>query len=146
MKKYERSEGFTLVEVLVVLVIITLLAGIVGVNVLHQPAQARARAAQVQMRNLQTALKIYHTEQGRFPTQAQGLDALVKKPSRPPVPVAYPDDGYLESRHVPVDPWGQPYIYLIPGREGEAYELICYGADGAPGGEDSNADISTADF
>ena len=83
-------------------------------------------------------------DNGRFPTQAQGLTALVGKPTVPPIPQVFRPEGYLESRNLPLDPWGNPYVYLIPGTDGSAYEIVTYGSDGEPGGEEEAADISSA--
>ena len=141
----QSKAGFTLMEILVVLIIITILATIVGVNVVRKPGEARLAAARVQIKSLQTALQMYRTEQGRLPTQEQGLDALCNKPTASPVPDQYPDEGYLESRKVPMDPWNREYLYLVPGRHGEAYEIISYGADGEPGGTGEDADLSSSD-
>ncbi|HBA85849.1 MAG TPA: type II secretion system protein GspG [Verrucomicrobia bacterium] len=138
------AEGFTLIEILVVVMIIAILAGIVSINVLSKPAEARVSAARMQIKQLQTALQMYRTEQGRLPTQLQGLEALVKLPSTDPMPARYPEEGYLESRTLPKDPWGSEYIYLIPGRNGEVFEIVSYGSDSEPGGEGDAADLSSA--
>ncbi|HMP74676.1 MAG TPA: type II secretion system major pseudopilin GspG [Kiritimatiellia bacterium] len=138
------KQGFTLVELLVVIAIITILAGVVTVSLVRKPAEARVAAAKLQIKQLQTALNVYRTEQGRFPTQEQGLEALVRVPDREPVPRNYPRDGYLEGSRVPLDPWGQPFVYLAPGRGGESYEILSYGSDGEPGGEEDAADISSS--
>ena len=140
------QSGFTLMEVLVVLIIITILATVVGVNVLHKPGEARMAAARVQIKSLQTALAMYKTEQGQFPTQEQGLDALCLPPTALPVPEHYPEGGYLETRKVPLDPWGHEYVYLVPGRHGEPYEIVTYGSDGEPEGKGEAADISSSDL
>jgi general secretion pathway protein G len=132
-------------EVLVVLIIITILATIVGVNVIRKPAEARMAAAQVQIKAFQTALQMYKAEQGRYPTQEQGLEALCVKPAVSPIPAQYPEEGDLESRHVPLDPWKRAYLYLAPGRNDEPYEIISYGADGELGGAGEDADISSSD-
>ncbi|HPF99697.1 MAG TPA: type II secretion system major pseudopilin GspG [Kiritimatiellia bacterium] len=136
--------GFTLIEILVVVMIITLLASIVAVNVLRKPGEARISTAKMQIRQLQTAIQLYRSEQGLQPSQEQGLEALVAKPTTEPIPQRYPQEGYLESRRVPKDPWGNEYIYVVPGRSGEAFEIISYGSDGEPEGEGEAADISSA--
>ena len=136
--------GFTLIEILVVVMIITLLASIVAVNVLRKPGEARISTAKMQIRQLQTAIQLYRSEQGLQPSQEQGLEALVAKPTTEPIPQRYPQEGYLESRRVPKDPWGNEYIYVVPGRSGEEFEIISYGSDGEPEGEGEAADISSA--
>ena len=138
------SKGFTLMEILVVLIIIAILVSFVGVNVMRKPGEARVAAAKMQIKTLQTALNLYRAEQHRYPTQGQGLDALVKKPTIGPIPHNYPSEGYLDARNVPFDPWGYEYIYLTPGRDGEPCELISYGADGEPGGINEDADLSSS--
>lgn len=137
--------AFTLIELLVVIAIITILAGVVTVNIVRKPGEARVAAARLQIKQLQTALQMYRTEQGRYPTQEQSLQALVQKPDREPVPRSYPAEGYLESSRVPLDPWGNEFIYLAPGRKGELYEILSYGSDREPGGEDDAADLSSSD-
>lgn len=138
--------GFTLLEILVVIMIIAILAGIVGLNVARRPGEAKVTAARVQLKQLKHAVELYRLDQGRVPTTEQGLEALVSRPTREPIPANYPQEGYLESRTVPVDPWGNPYIYLSPGRRGETFEIITYGSDGEPGGADDAADLSTSDL
>lgn len=138
--------GFTLIEILVVILIITILASIVSVNVLRKPGEARVSAAKLQLKQLQTAVQLYRTEQGRTPTQEQGLEALVVKPVTDPVPPQYPADGYLESRTLPKDPWNHDYIFLVPGRRGETFEIISYGSDGEPGGDGEAADLSSSEL
>jgi general secretion pathway protein G len=140
-----RQAGFTLIEILVVIMIITILASIVSVNVLRKPGEARVSAARMQIRQMQTAVQLYKTEQGRLPTQEQGLEALVARPTIDPAPPRYPEEGYLESRNLPKDPWKNDYVYLAPGRQGEPFEIISYGGDGEPGGEGEAADLSSSD-
>jgi len=141
-----RAAGFTLIEVLVVLVILMSLAGIVSVNVVRHQSEARVKTARIQLRQLQQAVRQYQIEQNALPTTEQGLDALVRRPARPPVPANYPDEGYLDSRRLPIDPWGRPYLYVQPGRDGLAFEILTYGRDGEPGGDGDAADLSTADL
>ena len=140
------NDGFTLLEILVVVMIITILASIVTVNVLRRPGEARVSATKMQLKQLKTAVALYRTEQGAVPTQRQGLEALVLQPVIDPIPRNYPQDGYLDSRKLPADPWKNPYIYLTPGRQGETFEIISYGSDGEPGGEDEAIDLSSSDL
>ena len=140
----KRNAGFTLIELLVVVAIITILATVVGVNVAKRPGQARAAAAHSQVANFRTAIQLYKMDSALIPSQGQGLAALCQKPTRQPVPTRYPADGYLESRNLPADPWGNEYVYMVPGPDGAAYEIVSYGADGEPGGEGEAADISSA--
>ncbi len=142
----EDRSGFTLIEILIVIIIISILAGVVSVNVLRKPGEARVSAARLQIKQLQTAVQLYKTEQGRVPTQEQGLEALVGKPVTEPLPRQYPAEGYLESRKLPKDPWNNEYIYLVPGRAGELFEIISYGSDGEPGGEGEAADLSSSEL
>jgi general secretion pathway protein G len=141
----KRKQGFTLVEVLVVLVILMGLAGIVTVNVVRHQSEARVKTARIQIRQLQQAVQLYQSEQGRIPTQEQGLEALVRAPETPPIPARYPADGYLESRKVPKDSWGGEYLYLAPARDGQAFEILSAGSDGELGGTGDAADLSSTD-
>jgi len=138
-------QGFTLIEILVVVIIITILASVVSVNVFRKPGEARIAAARLQIKQLQTALQVYRSENGFYPTQAQGLRALVEPPALEPQPRSFPEGGYLDSPSVPNDPWGSPFIYLSPGRKSEPFEIISYGADGEPGGEGEALDVSSSD-
>lgn len=144
MSATQRQAGFTLIEVLVVIIIITLLSSIVAVNLFDKPGEARQSTARLQIKNLQTAVQLYRTKHGTVPTLEQGLAALVSAPTRPPVPENYPAGGYLDSRQVPRDPWGHEYIYLAPGRSGEVFEIISYGSDGEPGGSGEAQDLTSS--
>ena len=135
--------GFTLIEILVVLLIITVLAGVVSVSVIHKPAEARVAAARMQIKQLKTAVNLFYAEQHRYPSQEEGLRALVQKPEGIRAE-DFPRGGYLDTLDVPRDPWGRDYIYLAPGRHGEPFEIISYGSDGEPGGEGDAADISSS--
>jgi len=141
-----RPHGFTLIEVLVVLAIISILAGIVTLNVVNRPSEAKITAARTQLRALKAAVNMYRTDHGQPPTLQQGLAALIDRPTLPPVPANYPRDGYLDTRQLPVDPWKNEFIYLVPGRRGEMFEIISYGRDGQPGGEEDDADLSSSDL
>jgi general secretion pathway protein G len=135
--------GFTLVEMLVVLVIIMSLAGVVTVNVIRYQARARVDSTKLQLKQLHQAVRLYQSEQGRIPTMEQGLEALVSRPTRPPVPERYPPGGYLDTRQMPRDGWGNEFIYLVPGSDGAEFEIVSYGSDGEPGGTGDDADLSS---
>ena len=130
--------GFTLIELMVVLVIIGVLAALIVPNVLERADDARATAARTDVNNLMQALKLYRLDNQRYPSGEQGLQALVARPSAPPAPANWKP--YLDK--LPNDPWGRPYQYLNPGANGEI-DIFSLGADGQPGGEGKNADIGS---
>ena len=142
----QRKSGFTLIEVLIVLLILTSLVGLVGVNVLRHQGEAKVKTGRIQISQLVSALKLYKMEQGQYPSTDLGLDALVKAPLQRTGTSPYPAEGYLDSSQVPLDPWGQPYVYLAPGRSGEPFEIISYGSDGEPGGAEDQADLSSTEI
>jgi len=133
----KRQAGFTLIEIMVVVVILGILAAMVVPKVLDRPDQARATAARQDIAGLMQALKLYRLDQGRYPNQNQGLKALVEKPA---TAGQSNGRGYLE--RLPNDPWGHPYQYLNPGANGEI-DVFSLGADNQPGGEGVNADIGS---
>jgi general secretion pathway protein G len=137
-----RQSGFSLVEILVVLVIMGLLVSIVAPNVMDRADSARIQKAQADFKAIQTALKLYRIDNYMYPTSEQGLEALVTRPTMAPVPRNWRNGGYLDS--LPMDPWGRPYLYLSPGQSHE-YDIYTLGADGVTGGEGQNADISVWD-
>jgi len=139
----KRRNGFTLIEILIAMTIIGILSSVVGLSVAGYLRKAKLEAARSQIKTFQTALQMYKAAHAQIPTTAQGLGALCIAPTIPPTPRDYPPEGYLESRNLPNDPWGNPYIYLVPGRRGEPYEIISYGADGEEGGTGEAADISS---
>jgi len=136
--------GFSLIELLIAITILVILGSVVGMNLIDQPQRARHGSARVQLETFKTALHLYISDNGIPPTQRQGLLALVEKPTIEPIPANYPPNGYLDSRTLPKDPWGNDYVYIIPGRNGELFEVICYGADGEEGGDGYNADLTTS--
>src|SRR6185369_1827681 len=141
MKRHLRSNsGFTLIEIMVVIVILALLAALVGPKIIGRSDDAKIADAKVQVRNLETALKLYKLDSGAYPSTEQGLSALITKPTTGIIPKNYKAEGYLESKTLPKDPWSNEYIYLSPGEHGD-YDLCSYGADGAKGGEGKAADI-----
>lgn len=142
MKQFNRSAGFTLIEIMVVMVILGLLVAIVAPNILGRSDQARVTVAQTQMSNIGNALDLYRLDNSHYPSSQQGLAALVSKPSGSPEPRNWNPDGYLKS--VPVDPWDNEYQYISPGRNGP-YDLFSHGSDGREGGDGDAADISVWD-
>jgi general secretion pathway protein G len=130
--------GFTLIEMMVVVVIIGVLAALIVPNVLGKLDEAKVTAARTDISTITQALKFYKLDNQRYPTQDQGLQALVAKPTTEPVPPNWKP--YLEK--LPNDPWGRPYVYLNPGVKGEV-DVMSYGGDGQPGGEGINADIGS---
>ena len=137
------NRGFTLIEVMVVIVILGVLAALIVPKVMSRPDEARIAAARQDIGSIIQALKLYKLDNMRYPTTEQGLVALVKKPTGEPVPPNWKGNGYLEK--LPKDPWGNPFQYLQPGTHGEI-DVISLGADGAPGGEGSDADIGSWDL
>lgn len=138
MDKMQKQAGFTLIELMVVVVILALLATFVVPQIMDRPEQARVVKAQQDIRSIESALKMYKLDNFAFPSTNQGLEALVKKPEGNPKPRNYNSKGYLES--LPQDPWGNDYLYLNPGEHGEI-DIYSLGADGVAGGEGYNADI-----
>ncbi len=130
--------GFTLIELMVVLVIIGVLAALIVPNVLDRADDARVTAARTDVGNLMQALKLYRLDNQRYPTSEQGLQALITKPATGPAPTNWKP--YLEK--LPNDPWSRPYQYLNPGIKGEI-DVMSFGADGQPGGEGKDADVGS---
>lgn len=135
----KRRSGFTLVEILVVVVILGLLATLVIPRVVGRGEEAKRTATVVQIRALEQALDLYKLDNGFYPTTEQGLEALVSKPSGMPEPMNFRKDGYMKKVHV--DPWGRPYVYRSPGEHGET-DILSFGPDGAEGGEEDDRDIT----
>ena len=134
------SRGFTLIEILVVIVIIGILATLVMPKLMSRPDEARAVATKQEIQTILQALKLYRLDNGRYPTTEQGLSALVTKPTSGPAPRNWKTEGYLE--RLPQDPWGSAYQYLQPGIHSEI-DVFSVGADGIPGGEGIDADIGS---
>jgi general secretion pathway protein G len=140
MKSVNRNKGFTLIELMVVILIIGVLAALVVPKVMSRPDEAKITAAKVDIATISQQLNMYKLDNGRYPTTEQGLMALVKKPTVAPVPTNWKSEGYLD--RVPKDPWGSPYQYLQPGVHG-AIDVFSFGADRAAGGEGNDADIGS---
>jgi len=143
MNGLRARRGFTLLEVMVVVVILGILAALVVPRIISRPDEARVIAAKQDIASLLQALKLYRLDNRSYPTTEQGLQALVSKPTASPVPANWKTGGYVE--RLPKDPWGTPYQYLNPGVRGDI-DVFSYGADGTPGGEGINADIGSWDL
>jgi general secretion pathway protein G len=135
-----KQAGFTLLEVMVVVVILGILAALVVPKIISRPDEARVIAAKHDIASLMQALKLYRLDNQRYPTSEQGLQALVAQPTTAPIPTNWKGGGYID--RLPRDPWGNPYQYLNPGVHGEI-DLFSFGADGAAGGEGNDADIGS---
>tara|TARA_Y100001935_G_C17095958_1_gene403560 strand:- start:284 stop:712 length:429 start_codon:yes stop_codon:yes gene_type:complete len=134
------KKGFTLLELLIVIVILGLLVSLVSVNFLPTLSNAYVEVAKQDIARLKQALVVFKIEQGSFPNQSQGLKSLRINPGDLRFPSKYPKNGYINK--LPKDPWGNDYLYVFPGEKGE-YDIISLGADGQPGGEGENADIGS---
>ncbi len=130
--------GLSLIETLIVLVIIGLVSAMIIPNVISRPDDARVTVARNDIASLAAALQLYRLDNRTYPSTAQGLVALAERPGREPVPRNWHPEGYLDT--LPLDPWGNPYVYRMPGESG-AFDLMSLGADGKPGGENYDADI-----
>jgi len=139
----KRQTGFTLLELLVVLIILGLLAALIGPRFIGKVGKAKTEIARSQITLLEAALDQYRLDVGRYPTTEEGLKALIKPPEDPELRSRW-QGPYLKKRKIPKDPWGHPYHYRCPGEHGD-YDLWTYGADGQPGGTGENADISNWD-
>ncbi|MEB2328206.1 MAG: type II secretion system major pseudopilin GspG [Pseudomonas sp.] len=144
MKLQRRTQGgFTLIEIMVVVVILGILAALVVPQVMSRPEQAKVTVAKGDIKAVAAALDMYKLDNFAYPSTQQGLEALVTKPSGNPQPKNWNRDGYL--KRLPKDPWGNEYQYLSPGTRGQ-FDLYSFGADGKPGGSDLNADIGNWDL
>ncbi len=139
LSRHHPEAGVTLLEMMVVLVIIAVVAGMIVPNVIGRPEEARVTVARTDLRTIAASLEMYRLDNRVYPTTRQGLDALVTRPSEPPIPPNWAAGGYLPQ--LPLDPWGNPYVYRSPGDAG-AYDLLSLGADGQPGGDGVTAEIS----
>ncbi len=136
------KRGFTLIELMVVIVILSILAVWVAPKIMGRPDQAKQVKARVDIQSIETALRLYRLDSGMYPSTEQGIEALVAAPATGKIPKNWREGGYLDRGRVPKDPWGNEYVYLSPGVHGE-YDIISYGADGSPGGESYDADINS---
>lgn len=141
--KVMNEKGFTLIEIMVVIIILGMLAGLVLPRILGQEDKAKIETTKVQIRSLEGALDAYKLDNGFYPETEQGLDALIRKPEAGRIPLKWREGGYLKPARIPKDPWLKEYVYFSPGSESREYEIISYGADNEPGGEGNNADIES---
>ena len=139
----KNQKGFTLIEIMVVIIILGLLAGLVLPKFLGQEEKAKIEVAKTQIRALESALDAFKLDNGFYPTTDQGLDALINIPTTGRIPDKWRPGGYLKPARIPKDPWGHDYVYTAPGNDNREYEIVSYGADGEPGGEGNNADIES---
>ena len=136
--KRKAQRGFTLIEILVVITIIGLIMGLVGPRVLNYLAEAKTKAAKIQIESFSGALDLFYLDTGRYPTNSEGLNAL----TQPPGSLTTWNGPYLKGSTVPADPWGHPYVYRSPGQHG-AYDIVSYGADGQEGGTGTASDVTS---
>ena len=141
-KLMKKRRGFTLIEIMVVVVIIGLLSALVGPRLMGQSDEAKRKTTQTQIAQLEQVLGLYNLDNGFYPTTSQGLEALVKEPTMPPEPLNYKKGGYMKK--VPKDAWGREFVYTAPGEHGDV-DILSYGADGQEGGSGANADIANWD-
>ena len=134
------QKGFSFIELMVVIVILGILAGMIVPRYMGRTDEAKAVKAKIDMAAIETSLKMYRLDNGTYPSTEQGLLALIEKPSTDPAAPNWNKNGYLDKKKLPKDPWKRDYLYLSPGVHGD-FDIISYGANGAPGGEDKNADI-----
>jgi general secretion pathway protein G len=138
-----RQGGFTLIEIMVVVVILGILAAVIAPAIMGRPDEAKVQAARLDVEGLSSALELYKLDNGVYPTTEQGLEALVRRPTGQPVPKKWPAGGYLKGQKGLSDPWGRPYYYLSPGqRNPHSFDLASFGADGVEGGSGAAADVT----
>lgn len=141
LQQIRSMRGFTLIELMVVIVILGILAGLIVPRIMGRPEEAKQLKAKLTIESLETSLRLYKLDNGAYPTTEQGLQALVERPDTGNVPKGWREGGYIEKGRVPLDPWDNEFVYLSPGVHGD-YDIISYGGDGVPGGEGKDMDIN----
>ena len=136
------NTGFTLIELMVVIVILGILAGLIIPRIMGRPEEAKRLKAKIQIESLETALKLYKLDNGMYPDTEQGLQALIEKPETGALPKKWRKGGYLEKGKLPKDPWGNDFVYLSPGAHDD-FDITSFGADGVPGGDGNNKDVNS---
>lgn len=138
----KNNHGFTLIELMVVIVILGILAGLIVPRIMGRPEEAKQLKAKLTIESLETSLRLYKLDNGAYPTTEQGLNALTSPPDTGTVNDGWREGGYIEKGRIPKDPWDNEFVYLSPGVHGE-YDIISYGSDGVPGGEGKDKDINS---
>ncbi len=141
----KKEKGFTLIEIMVVVLIIGLLATLVAVNVIPRKEEADKVKARADIKSLETALKLYYLDNHMYPTTEQGLKALTEKPTTGQIPCCWRDGGYIEGGHIPKDPWDNDYVYMSPAPDGKPYVIMSYGPNGKQGAADNKGVITNWD-
>jgi len=136
------EKGFSFIELMVVVIILGILAGMIVPRYMGRTDEAKTIKAKIDIVAIETSLKMYKLDNGTYPSTEQGLAALIEKPSTEPMATNWSENGYLDKKKIPKDPWGREYLYLCPGVNGD-YDILSYGADGAPGGDGKNQDIKS---
>ncbi|MEH0021365.1 MAG: type II secretion system major pseudopilin GspG [Desulfobacter sp.] len=136
------QKGFSFIELMVVVIILGILAGMIVPRYMGRTDEAKKVKAKVDIAAIETSLKMYRLDNGSYPSTEQGLMALIEKPTTEPAAPNWSENGYLDKKKLPKDPWNRDYIYISPGVN-EEFDILSYGADGAPGGEGKNADIKS---
>jgi general secretion pathway protein G len=142
IKYIKNMRGFTLIELMVVIVILGILAGLIVPRIMGRPEEAKQLKAKLTIESLETSLRLYKLDLGAYPTTEQGLTALITPPGTGSTESTWREGGYIEKGRVPKDPWGHDFIYLSPGIHGD-YDIMSYGSDGVPGGEGKDKDINS---
>ena len=145
MKFLYNKKGFTLIELMVVVVILGVLAGLIVPKLMGRTDEAKQVKTRADIAAISTSLKLYRLDNGFYPTTEQGLNALIEKPDTEPIPIKWAEGGYLSKGRVPLDPWAKEYVYLCPGVNDE-FDIISYGLDGTPDGKGKNMDINSWDI
>lgn len=136
------NSGFTLIEILVVIVILSILAGLIVPRIMSRPEEAKQVMARMQIGSLESALKLFKLDNGFYPDTEQGLEALVNKPGTGRVPQRWREGGYLDKGRVPKDPWGGEFIYISPGIHNKEFDIMSLGGDGEEGGTGADVDVT----
>lgn len=142
IKYIKQTRGFTLIELMVVIVILGILAGLIVPRIMGRPEEAKQLKAKLTIESLETSLRLYKLDIGAYPTTEEGLAALITSPGSGNAANSWREGGYIEKGKVPKDPWGQDFVYLSPGVHGD-YDIISYGSDGVPGGDGKDKDINS---